>query len=124
MEYPDFLSYFCMGCDPKQGTYVDTSTNKVKVCKSLADKIFTTNKKMYDNCGLSVAGSTIYPSIAYTDVTQFMNAIKPTHFQSYTFEVVDQDVDCLSAANTSAMISLVLVLLAATASIAMSHFMF
>ena len=113
-EYSQLEYYMCLGCNSDQPKYVDAKKN-IHVCKAFADKLWTTNPRQYDSCGLNIGGALgfILPSHYYTNATHFLNALKPPYFDGYKV-VVDADgvtENCLDSSAMNVMVSMVAIAL-------------
>lgn len=124
-EFAELEYYMCLGCNHNQPDYVvvDANTNKmtVNICEKFADKLWTSNPRMYDSCGLKInpSGSGfsgdadfILPSRYYHNASEFLNDVKPPYFSSFDINIVpsDDDTKCLDSSATRLGASLLLAL--------------
>ena len=90
----------CLGCNSDQPKYVDANKN-IHICKSFADKLWTTDPTTYDTCGLNIPQlglGFVLPSRYYQNATHFLNDLKPPYFEGYTV-VIDAETteNCLDS---------------------------
>ncbi len=106
-EFPDLEVYMCFGCHPQQPKYVDLAAKKIRVCKSFADRLFTTKPSKYDACGLAYGNNKyILPSFHFKTATKFLNTYKPPLFSDFEIVVQEEENDeCFKSAAGKMVIS-------------------
>jgi len=114
-EFSQLEYYMCLGCNSDQPKYVDDKKN-VKICKTFADKLWTTDPTIYDTCGLNIPALNlgfILPSRYYQNVSHFLNALKPPYFDEYTMVVAadGETENCLDSSSVTMAVSMFVVAL-------------
>mmetsp|Transcript_27502 Transcript_27502/g.49536 ORF Transcript_27502/g.49536 Transcript_27502/m.49536 type:complete len:190 (+) Transcript_27502:210-779(+) len=107
-EYNDMEDYFCFGCHPDQGQYVDIEKKEVYICESYAEEVWgddmDSTSDEYDNCGMYSywrnTSETIVQSLEWKNGAEFFAEVKPPYFQDYTIVIVGNgdDRDCFGSA--------------------------
>lgn len=136
-EYPALTGFFCLGCDPEQPLFVDSTgaSPVLRVCESFADTLFNLD---LDRCGInlnvvnplaneshpaaawevghyerSATKQVVLPSQVFGSAESFLQEIKPPFFEQYDIVVVpasedEEELTCFSSALRAARASGVL----------------
>jgi hypothetical protein len=101
-SFSDLETYFCTGCNPTAGNYIDPKARTLKVCRSFAEAIWGNILEMpsnsFDNCGLNTYwrtnSTTVMQSKEWPNAYAFFAEMKPTYFEDYQIILTPGDDDC------------------------------
>ena len=111
MMYPAIRYFYCLGCDPEEPRFRNSTTNEIRVCKSFVDRIWRDDGAEYDDCGVmkpndcpdgfddfdpyTCGDDLIIPRKTpdFDSASKFMNKFKPPGMSDYTFIQVPDDHD-------------------------------
>jgi hypothetical protein len=105
-EFNELEDYFCYGCNPEQGEYIDEINKKLYLCKDYAERVWgddlEDNSNAYDNCGLTTYwrgdnSTTVLPSDEWANGYDFFKECKPPFFGDYELIIVEDNKDCFNA---------------------------
>ena len=114
--FPGLEDLLCYGCSANEGKYRDDTEKTIKICKTLAKKIWKAksdedlNKPStrFDLCGLLAEDNHfseiaeedlnyIIPSKEFDNFTDFINTLKLPYYEDYEIEITDGDEnDCFN----------------------------
>ena len=116
-EFPHLEFFFCLGCNPDQPKFVDTTTKTIRICKSYYDLIWapgssssSTDPKYgnnYDLCGITDTYTDNKTGVEKTRVIlpsnyfgnnvdaglTFLNHFKPPFFEDYNITISTSEAD-------------------------------
>lgn len=104
-SFGDLEAYFCTGCNPTSGTYLDPMKRTFTICETFAKMVWGNTLEMpstsFDNCGLNTYwrenSTTVMQSKEWPNAYAFFAEVKPPYFEDYTVLVVSDDESCFSA---------------------------
>ena len=106
-QYNPLEDYFCYGCNPEQGEYINHTSKVIRICESLAENVWgeslDKSTTAYDNCGMYTYwrgsnSSTVIPSKEWSNAYDFFKEVKPPYFEDYEIQIVTEGDDCFSKA--------------------------
>jgi hypothetical protein len=107
-EYDNLEDYFCFGCHPDSGDYVNIEAQEIYFCESYAEVVWGDSldgtSSSYDDCGLYTywrdTTETVMQSDSWANGYEFFAEVKPPYFSNYTIIIVgdDDDTSCFGSA--------------------------
>jgi len=109
MMYPAIRYFYCLGCDPEEPTFRNTTDSTVRVCRSFVDRIWRDEGAEYDDCGVmkpndcpdgfddfdpyTCGDDLIIPrkTEGFDSALNFMNKFKPPGMGDYSFVIAEDD---------------------------------
>ena len=114
--FPELEDFLCYGCSQNEAKYRDDDEKTIKICRTLAKKIWKSksdddlNKPStrFDGCGLLAEDNHfseiaeedlnyIIPSKEFDNFTDFINTLKLPYYEDYEIEIIDgNENDCFN----------------------------
>ena len=113
-SFADLEAYFCTGCNPASGDYMNNAQRTLTLCRNYAERVWGGQLELpsdsFDSCGLNTYwranSTTVMQSKEWPNAYAFFAEVKPPYFEGYTVRVVPDDEPCFDMGKTLALLGL------------------